>query len=121
MWTILTALCVLTCWLVLSSARGAAGAKPQVDQPVAAPTSTGGPPPMEVTYGAGWNIVAVTTPSNPFGPVAKMLYTLRPGDSDYEVVTTDSVLQPGVGYWVYIPRGFGQLPNYRRSCEMFVP
>lgn len=56
-----------------------------------------------VTYPAGWNLIAGpqgTIITGNDGP----LYTMRAGDSAYEVVPSGTPLQAGAGYWAYFPQ-----------------
>lgn len=57
-----------------------------------------------VTYGTGWNLVAGPQGSHLHGAVGS-LYTLLPGDSDYEAFPVTLALQDGIGYWAYFPNG----------------
>jgi hypothetical protein len=53
-----------------------------------------------VTYAAGWNLVAfpqLTVLTKVSGP----LYTMQPGDTDYENVDPTQGTQSGYGYWAY--------------------
>jgi hypothetical protein len=55
-------------------------------------------PGNSVTFAAGWNLVAfpqLTDLSQVSGP----LYTLQPGDTDYETIDPTQGTQTGYGYW----------------------
>jgi hypothetical protein len=84
-------------WLLLS-----ASLFPPV---VATAQSTG----ATVVWPSGWNLVSGRgiAPMYQSGGVAfaGTVYTLQPGDNGYESLPSDSVLQTGVGYWVYLPDG----------------
>lgn len=65
--------------------------------PAAAQTPTAG---LSIAFPAGWNLVsfpAGTSLSSLPGP----LYTLQPGDTNYEVVQPSQGSKNGVGYWAY--------------------
>jgi hypothetical protein len=55
---------------------------------------------VQVTYKAGWNIVAapggqtITGASDP-------MYTWQAGDTAYETITAGTPVRAGVGYWAY--------------------
>jgi hypothetical protein len=57
-----------------------------------------------VTYQPGWNLVGGPEGSYLSGAVGS-LYTLQPGDTDYEVFLATSPLHAGWGYWAYFPTG----------------
>jgi hypothetical protein len=55
---------------------------------------------LAVTYPAGWNLVSGPEGSHLMGASGN-LYTLQPGDSEYEIVPATSALHGGWGYWAY--------------------
>ncbi len=57
-----------------------------------------------VTYAPGWNLVAGPSGSHLRG-AADPIYTLQPGDEDYESFPAGSALVSGYGYWAYFPGG----------------
>ena len=57
-----------------------------------------------VTYAAGWNLVAGPEGSRLSG-ASGSVFTLQPGDTDYEVFAADSPLHGGYGYWAFFPSG----------------
>jgi hypothetical protein len=57
-----------------------------------------------VTYAAGWNLVAGPEGSRLSG-ASGSIFTLQPGDTDYEVFAADSPLHGGYGYWAFFPSG----------------
>lgn len=67
----------------------------------------GGPPPppstVQVTYPAGWNIVAGPRGMT-FPQASGPLYTLQAGDRAYRVVSPTAGVLPGRGYWAFFPR-----------------
>lgn len=56
------------------------------------------------SYPAGWNLIAGPPGSTLSGAVGS-LYTLQPGDTDYEAVPVGTPLRSGWGYWAYFPAG----------------
>lgn len=57
---------------------------------------------VEITYPAGWNLVAGQGPPGPLltgmnGP----LYTLQPGDVSYETIPPNAALSGNSGYWAF--------------------
>jgi hypothetical protein len=62
-----------------------------------------------VVWPPGWNLVSGRgiAPMYQSGGIAftANVYTLQPGDSSYESLPPDNVLQTGLGYWVYLPQG----------------
>jgi hypothetical protein len=68
------------------------------------PVHQSSPPAVAIDYPPGWNIVAGPDGSRlrgAFGPI----YTLRPGDTAYEVLANTTPLRGGWGYWAYFPDG----------------
>lgn len=68
-------------------------------------SSCGGTPqpasnPNAVSYAAGWNLVAGTDGTTLSG-ASGSLYTLQPGDSNYQTLAPGAPLKGGQGYWVY--------------------
>jgi hypothetical protein len=57
-----------------------------------------------ITYAAGWNLVAGPEGSRLTG-ASGSIFTLQPGDTDYEVSAADSPLRGGYGYWAFFPSG----------------
>jgi len=57
-----------------------------------------------ITYAAGWNLVAGPEGSHLSGATGS-IFTLQPGDTDYEVFAADSPLRGGYGYWAFFPSG----------------
>jgi hypothetical protein len=57
-----------------------------------------------VTYGPGWNLVGGPEGSY-LGGAAGSIYTLQPGDTDYEIFPATSPLHAGWGYWAFFPTG----------------
>jgi len=57
-----------------------------------------------ITYPAGWNLIGGPGGSHVLG-ASGSLYTLQPGDADYETVSVESPLHGGWGYWAYFPAG----------------
>lgn len=66
------------------------------------PPAAATPPGITVTYAAGWNIVAGPTGTTISGAAAP-LYTLQPGDTNYETLAPSAGLKPGAGYLAYLP------------------
>ncbi|HEY7295568.1 MAG TPA: hypothetical protein VH916_11025, partial [Dehalococcoidia bacterium] len=62
------------------------------------------PPHVAVSYAPGWNLVAGPEGSHVRGASGN-LYTLQPGDMDYEPVPADAALRACWGYWAYFPTG----------------
>jgi hypothetical protein len=60
-------------------------------------TSSGG---TTVTYAAGWNLVALP-PSTDLSKIKSSLFTIQPGDTDYETIDPKQGTQSGFGYWAY--------------------
>ena len=88
---------------------GSVGSGPVLAQtPSPTPANPGlRPPPVTVTYAAGWNLVAGpagTIIAGANGP----LYTFQAGGSTYETLPASSPLQPGVGYWAYFAQASSQ-------------
>jgi len=59
-----------------------------------------------ITYGAGWNLVAGPEGSRLSG-ASGSVFTMQPGDTDYESFPADSPLHGGWGYWANFPSGGG--------------
>ncbi|HZQ34927.1 MAG TPA: hypothetical protein VFD32_03265 [Dehalococcoidia bacterium] len=59
---------------------------------------------LAVNYAPGWNLVSGPEGSHLVGAVGG-IYTLQPGDADYEAFPADSPLRGGYGYWAYFPQG----------------
>jgi len=59
-----------------------------------------------VNYAAGWNLVAGPQGSTLSGATGN-IYTLQPGDTDYQTFDAGSALHLGWGYWAYFPTGGG--------------
>lgn len=59
--------------------------------------TAGGP---VVSYAAGWNLVSGPA-GTPFTQANSPLYTLRPGNSTYQVINGADGVQAGFGYWAY--------------------
>jgi hypothetical protein len=59
---------------------------------------------LAVTYAPGWNLISGPEGSRVSGAIGN-LYTLQPGDSDYESMPVSSLLKGGYGYWAYFPNG----------------
>ena len=57
-----------------------------------------------ITYPAGWNLVAGPSGTD-FSAASGSLYTLQPGDSDYESIDVSEDPQTGYGYWAYFTSG----------------
>ncbi len=57
-----------------------------------------------VSYAPGWNLVSGPEGSHLVGAVGD-IYTLQPGDANYEAAPADSPLSGGFGYWAYFPAG----------------
>lgn len=57
-----------------------------------------------ITYAAGWNLVAGPEGSHLSGASGN-IFTMQPGDTDYEVFPADSGLHGGWGYWANFPTG----------------
>lgn len=57
-----------------------------------------------VVYGPGWNLVGGPDGSYLRGAIGS-IYTLQPGDTDYEVFPATSPLRAGWGYWAFFPAG----------------
>lgn len=57
-----------------------------------------------ITYPPGWNLVSGPDGSTLNG-VDGFLYTLQPGDAEYEAVPASSPLRGCWGYWAYFPDG----------------
>lgn len=56
-----------------------------------------------IIYQPGWNLVSGPDGSTVSGAIGN-LYTLQPGDTEYEVLPLDTSLRACVGYWAYFPR-----------------
>lgn len=61
-------------------------------------------PAQSITYPAGWNLVSGPDGSTLAGAEG-LLYSLQPGDSDYQAVPANSPLRGCWGYWAYFPDG----------------
>ena len=59
---------------------------------------------LAVNYSPGWNLVSGPEGSHLVGAEGQ-IYTLQPGDAEYEAFPADSSLRGGYGYWAYFPRG----------------
>jgi hypothetical protein len=57
-----------------------------------------------ITYAAGWNLVAGPEGSRLTG-ASGSIFTMQPGDTDYESFPADSPLHGGYGYWAFFPSG----------------
>jgi hypothetical protein len=57
-----------------------------------------------VTYPSGWNLVSGPSGSHLTG-AAGALYTLQPGDGNYQVLPVDAALKGCFGYWAFFPTG----------------
>jgi len=57
-----------------------------------------------ITYAAGWNLVAGPEGSRLTG-ASGSIFTMQPGDTDYESFPADSPLHGGWGYWANFPSG----------------
>ena len=53
-----------------------------------------------VTYAAGWNLVAFP-PNTDVSKITAPLYTMQPGDTDYETIPVSQGTVSGFGYWAY--------------------
>lgn len=62
------------------------------------------PQALAVNYAPGWNLVSGPAGSHLVGAEG-VIYTLQPGDADYEAFPADAPLSGGYGYWAYFPRG----------------
>lgn len=75
-------------------------------------------PPREqagaVNYPPGWNLVGGPAGSTLAGATGN-LYSLQPGDSDYQVFPANTPLQPCWGYWAYFPSGGRLIPGTSRA------
>jgi hypothetical protein len=60
---------------------------------------TGG---MTITYPAGYNLVAFP-PNTDISSIVNPLYTMQPGDTDYETIQPGQGTTSGFGYWAYFP------------------
>src|SRR5579871_2973055 len=69
-----------------------------------ASTAARGAARQSIDFPAGWNLVSGPDGSTLSGAEG-MLYTLQPGDSDYQAVPADSPLHGCWGYWAYFPDG----------------
>jgi len=61
-------------------------------------------PARAVTYPSGWNLVSGPDGSTLQGAI-DFLYSLRPGESDYELLPASAPLMGCRGYWAYFPDG----------------
>jgi hypothetical protein len=59
---------------------------------------------LAVNYAPGWNLVSGPEGSHLVGAEGE-IYTLQPGDAEYEAFPADAPLSGGYGYWAYFPRG----------------
>ncbi len=59
---------------------------------------------LAVNYAPGWNLVSGPEGSHLAGAEGA-IYTLQPGDAEYEAFPADAPLRGGYGYWAYFPRG----------------
>lgn len=92
----------MTGTVIVQPAGAAAPAAAPVPSPapttaVAAPSQAAG---VQVSYAAGWNLVAGSAGAilaQDDGP----LYSLRSGDTDYEVLASGTPLIAGTGYWAF--------------------
>ncbi|HTE83363.1 MAG TPA: hypothetical protein VK821_01360, partial [Dehalococcoidia bacterium] len=57
-------------------------------------------PGNSVTFAAGWNLVAFPQNTD-LSKVTSSLFTMQPGDTDYETVDPTQGTQTGFGYWAY--------------------
>lgn len=64
------------------------------------------PAALAVYYAPGWNLISGPEGSRLIGAIGS-IYTLQPGDSEYEVFPAASALSGGYGYWAYFPDGGG--------------
>ncbi len=62
---------------------------------------------LAVSYAPGWNLISGPEGSTLTG-ASGSIYTLQPGDTDYQTFPADAKLKGGYGYWAYFPTG-GQL------------
>ena len=63
------------------------------------PTQTPAPATPQFTVSAGFNLVAGPAGTVLGSAIGPFLYTLKSGDSAYEMLPTNTSLQPGQGYW----------------------
>lgn len=61
-------------------------------------------PVRAATLPAGWNLVAGADGATLSGATGQ-IYSLQPGDADYEVFAADRPLKAGWGYWAFFPNG----------------
>ncbi|HLZ70742.1 MAG TPA: hypothetical protein VKV26_12645 [Dehalococcoidia bacterium] len=59
---------------------------------------------LAVTYAPGWNLVSGPEGSHLVGAEGD-IFTMQPGDADYEAFPADTPLSGGFGYWAYFPQG----------------
>jgi hypothetical protein len=59
---------------------------------------------LAVAYAPGWNLVSGPQGSTLTGATGN-IYTLQPGDTDYESFAASSPLHGGWGYWAFFPNG----------------
>lgn len=64
----------------------------------------GAAPARAATLPAGWNLVAGADGATLTGATGQ-IYSLQPGDANYEVFAADRPLKAGWGYWAYFPTG----------------
>ncbi len=78
---------------------------------------------QSVTYAPGWNLVAGPQGAHLSGATG-LLYTLQPGDTDYESMPASSPLTACRGYWAYFPSGgsidFGPSGNASANCAVTI-
>lgn len=72
----------------------------QAPSPTPPVPNTGGGPPLQQFYDAGWNLVAITQTNTPIP--APALYTLASDGLEYALVQPTQT-QVGVGYWADFP------------------
>jgi len=83
--------------------------------------------PLPVTYYIGWNLAAGTEGNLGGGAPEQTymtgaldpLYTLRAGDTEYEIVPTSAPVKAGWGYWAYFAKNTTETLAQVRGREPF--
>jgi hypothetical protein len=77
-------------------------------------------PAQSITYPSGWNLVSGPDGSTLNGAEG-LLYTLQPGNSDYQAVPASSALHGCWGYWAFFPDGGSLNPSADTADRCDVP
>lgn len=77
-------------------------------------------PAQSITYPPGWNLVSGPDGSTLTGAEG-LLYTLQPGDSDYQAVPASNALRGCWGYWAFFPDGGSLNPSSDTADRCDVP